>query len=155
MVFRCRHLFAVAASITIVTSTMQVPAFSQAGSSGGTIGKTDKSITGISDDIQPERKKGSRSLTHSVPHKTGLAVISATYGGNCGAPPGNVTQHLARACNGKGQCDYVVDYQIIGDPKLMCSKDYVAKWRCGDGRLRNASVPPEAGFGKLVSLSCE
>ena len=122
-----------------------------------TRGKDGQIDNGISSDTQqPDRKKGSRSVTDPVPHRTGfqVAVISARYG-DCGARPGNVTRHLARTCNGKAHCDYAVDYQVIGDPKVMCSKDYVAKWRCGDGRARNASVPPEAGFGKLISLGCE
>jgi hypothetical protein len=139
-----------------MTPMLPSPGFSEPGSTGGSVGKTDKSVTGISSDTpQPDRRKGTRSTSNSVGAISHVTVTSATYGGNCGAPSGNVTRHLAQACNGKARCDYVIDYQIIGDPKVMCSKDYVAKWRCGDGRTRNASVPPEAGFKKSVSLGCE
>jgi len=133
-------------------------AFAQAGATGGTIGKTEKSVTGTSDDItQPNRKKGSRSMPVSAPRRieSRVVVTSATYGGNCGAPRGNVTQHLARACNGKSDCSYVIDWQIIGDPKRFCGKNYVAEWRCGDGPVRNASVSPEAGYQKSISLRCD
>ena len=65
-----------------------------------------------------------------------------------------MTQHLAQACNGKSDCDYVIDWQIIGDPKRFCGKNYVAEWRCGDGAARNATVAPEAGYQKSISLRC-
>jgi hypothetical protein len=81
--------------------------------------------------------------------------MSATYGGNCGAPRGNVTSHLAQACNGKRSCDYVIDWRIIGDPKRFCGKDYVAEWRCGGAPVRSASVSPEAGYQKSISLRCD
>jgi hypothetical protein len=146
------RVFAVLASLALGTA-----AFAQAGSTGGTLGKTDKSVTGTSDDIaEPNRKKGSRGVPDSSPRRieSRIAVTSATYGGNCGAPRGNVTQHLAQACNGKSDCDYVIDWQVIGDPKRFCGKTYVAEWRCGDGAVRSASVPPEAGYQKSISLRC-
>ena len=132
------------------------PGASEPGSTGGVVGKTDKSATGISGETpQPDRGKGARSTSSPAATASHVTVTSATYGGNCGAPSGNVTRHLAQACNGKAHCDYVIDYQIIGDPKVMCSKDYVARWRCGDGRSRSASVSPEAGFKRSVSLGCD
>ena len=78
------RVFAVLASLALGTA-----AFAQAGSTGGTLGKTDKSVTGISDDIaEPNRKKGSRGVPDSSPRRieSRIAVSSATYGGNCGAP---------------------------------------------------------------------
>jgi len=83
-----------------------------------------------------------------------ILVVSATYGGNCGAPPGNVTEALADACNGRRVCEYVVRYQILGDPVPGCGKDFVVRWHCGDGRPRRTGAPPEAGFGAAVVLSC-
>lgn len=145
--------FAMLASFALGTT-----AFAQAGSTGGTLGKTDKSVTGTSDELtEPDRKKGWRSVPDSGRRRieSRVVVTSATYGGNCGAPRGNVTQHLALACNGKSDCDYVIDWQIIGDPKRFCGKDYVAEWRCGGGPARSASVAPEAGYQKSVSLRCD
>jgi len=83
-----------------------------------------------------------------------IRVLSATYGGNCGAASGNATAHIASACNGKTDCGYVIDYKVIGDPVVGCSKDYRVEYGCGDGRLRSASASPEAGFRKRVDLGC-
>ena len=66
-----------------------------------------------------------------------------------------MTRRLAAACNGKNRCSYVIDYTIIGDPKPLCGKDYVAEWRCGDGRSQSESVSPEAGYRKTINLACE
>jgi len=83
-----------------------------------------------------------------------ILVVSATYGGNCGARPGNVTEALADACTGRRVCEYTIRHQILGDPVPGCPKDFVVRWQCGDGRPRRAGVPPEAGFGSVVFLSC-
>jgi len=84
-----------------------------------------------------------------------IAVVAGTYGKNCGVPHGNKTEDLARACNDKRHCEYVIDYTIIGDPAVGCSKDYFAEWRCGnDHILRSMLVSPEAGFGKKITLIC-
>jgi hypothetical protein len=84
-----------------------------------------------------------------------IAVVAGTYGRNCGVAHGNKTEDLARACNDKRHCDYVIDYTIIGDPAVGCSKDYFAEWRCGnDHILRSMLVSPEAGFGKKITLTC-
>ncbi|MCP5366408.1 MAG: PKD domain-containing protein [Hyphomicrobiales bacterium] len=85
----------------------------------------------------------------------GIRVRTGTYGGNCGAPFGNVTRHLAQACDGKDRCEYTIDYKVIGDPKYGCAKDYVAVWRCPDDDVwHSAGASPEAGFRKKVVLEC-
>jgi hypothetical protein len=84
-----------------------------------------------------------------------IAVVAGTYGKNCGTVYGNKTEYLARACNDKRHCDYVIDYKIIGDPAVGCSKDYIAEWHCGnDQTSRTALASPEAGFGKKITLTC-
>jgi hypothetical protein len=86
---------------------------------------------------------------------TGISVVAGTYGGNCGAPHGNVTAALGSACNTLGRCDYIVDYTIIGDPAPGCAKDYVAEWTCnGQSLVQQATASPEAGFRKTVTLTC-
>src|SRR5581483_1771071 len=47
---------------------------------------------------------------------SGIRVLGATYGENCGAKRGNVTSFLGRACDGKDNCHYVVDVTKLGDP---------------------------------------
>ncbi len=87
---------------------------------------------------------------------TGIQVVSGTYGANCRVAEGNMTSQLASACNGKMRCDYAVNVTVLGDPAHNCSKNYVAKWRCGnDPRVNTATVEPEAGYGRTASLSCE
>jgi hypothetical protein len=84
-----------------------------------------------------------------------IEVIAGTYGGNCGVSYANVTSPLASACNGREECDYTIDYQVIGDPSFGCAKDYVAEWRCSNGsQAYSARAEPEAGYRKVVSLSC-
>jgi hypothetical protein len=84
-----------------------------------------------------------------------IKVISATYGKNCGAPYGNVTNYLAEACDGKARCEYVIDYRVIGDPAAGCAKDYFAEYQCGrDHRRQTVKALPEAGVGKRIGLKC-
>lgn len=84
-----------------------------------------------------------------------IQVVSATYGQNCGAPKGNVTGHLADACNNTNKCSYTVDYKIIGDPRPRCGKTYEAEYKCrSQGTTKTVSAPPEAGMGAVVILDC-
>jgi hypothetical protein len=96
------------------------------------------------------------SAVAPAPPPPGIQVVTATYGGNCKAPPGNVTPHLQQSCGGRMTCSYKVEHTVIGDPVSGCSKDYVAEWRCGaDPAVRKATAAPEAGFGSVVELRCE
>jgi hypothetical protein len=84
-----------------------------------------------------------------------IKVISATYGNNCGAPRGNVTNYLAEACDGKETCVYIINYRLIGDPASGCAKDFIAEWQCGrDQKRQTARALPEAGEGKGIALKC-
>lgn len=86
----------------------------------------------------------------------GIRIVSATYGGNCGVAKGNVTAHIAKQCNGKSKCRYVVDHKIIGDPAYGCAKTYTVRYRCGNNpQVFEKSLPAEAGWGdKAVLLEC-
>jgi hypothetical protein len=89
-------------------------------------------------------------------HRGAIRVISATYGGNCRAPRGNVTNALAGACNEHADCTYKIDYTVLGDPAGGCQKDYQAEWVCGGNpEILRTSAPPEAGYGSIVRLHCE
>ena len=91
-----------------------------------------------------------------------IEVVAGSYGSNCSAAQfgdsiarGNVTSHLAAACNGKKSCDYTVDYTVIGDPAYGCVKTYVAEWRCGgDSTVHLVQADGEAGYGSIVTLRC-
>jgi hypothetical protein len=84
-----------------------------------------------------------------------IRVVQATYGANCGIGRGNVTGHLAGACNGRLDCAYSVYWQVIGDPAFGCAKTYEAEYTCSnDPAPRAVFAYPEAGFGSQVFLSC-
>jgi hypothetical protein len=84
-----------------------------------------------------------------------VEVLSATYGANCGAPVGNQTLNLARACDGASSCSYTIDYRAIGDPAVRCAKQYQFVYRCGDdGAPKVGLVAAEAGFDKVAYLYC-
>jgi hypothetical protein len=70
--------------------------------------------------------------------------------------PGNVTDHIAKACNGKAECTYAVDHKVIGDPAYGCQKTYVVTYRCGtDEQTYEQRLSAEAGWGdKAVVLRC-
>ena len=91
----------------------------------------------------------------SSPASSRISVVAGSYGQNCGSPHGNVTGHLASECNGRGKCDYIIDYKVIGDPATGCAKDYRAEWKCGDKPMvQSTSASREAGFGTKITLSC-
>jgi hypothetical protein len=49
---------------------------------------------------------------------TGVAtikVVSATYGENCGARPGNATRDLASQCDSRRVCAYRIDRAVLDD----------------------------------------
>jgi hypothetical protein len=85
-----------------------------------------------------------------------ISVKAGTYGGNCHAPHGNVTDYLRSECDGRSSCSYEIDFHKIGDPVPFCSKDYLAEWTCGnDLTIRRASASAEAGIGTRITLNCE
>jgi peptidoglycan/LPS O-acetylase OafA/YrhL len=83
-----------------------------------------------------------------------IHVLSATYGGNCGAPAGNATREIVANCEGNLFCVYQIDADVLGDPKNGCAKDFTAEFECGAGQRLTARVPSEAGFGNLLRLNC-
>jgi hypothetical protein len=90
--------------------------------------------------------------------ETGLEVISASYGANCGAPMGNVTQAVQGACKAATSCVYRVEVGVLGDPAPGCAKEFAAQISCqaeaGNKSVRSVRVPPEAGLGTQVQLGC-
>ena len=72
-------------------------------------------------------------------------VLGAAYGRNCaGNVSTNVTDDLARQCQGRDYCVYRIDALQIGDPRPGCAKEYQARYMCRDGdneRHASASRP--------------
>ena len=104
---------------------------------------------------QIEFLEGKRGLGRDDRGGSNIKVIAATYGGNCGAPYGNATHHLAESCDGKTACEYVIDFKVLGDPAPGCAKDYFAEWQCGrDPEKRTIGARHEAGGGTRILLRC-
>ena len=84
-----------------------------------------------------------------------ILVSQATYGGNCSVAPGNLTGVLAQSCNGRADCEYTVDYKVLGDPARGCRKDFAVEWQCtGNAARHRFSLRGEAGNRGLAKLSC-
>jgi peptidoglycan/LPS O-acetylase OafA/YrhL len=84
-----------------------------------------------------------------------IIIRSATYGANCGAVEGNVTQHIQSECSKGETCEYTIDFKKLGDTAPGCGKDYRVKYSCKNGIIRSAIiVPGEAGLGSRITLDC-
>lgn len=84
-----------------------------------------------------------------------IKVVSGTYGRNCNAKAGNATAQLAKACDGQGSCDFVIDPATLEDPAPTCSKDFAAEWKCGDGNaVYSAALSALSGKNDKLRLSC-
>ncbi|WP_245005076.1 hypothetical protein [Paraburkholderia sacchari] len=99
-----------------------------------------------------------------------IAIVSGTWGANCGAPRGNVTRDLARRCNGLRTCGYVLDARAMSSSTSRanealasphnatasgtCHVDYRARWRCGSREVHEAALGAEAAPGDTLVLSC-
>jgi hypothetical protein len=146
-------------AITFVTGLLASFAanttFAQAGSTGGTLGKQDKSISGGQDSAPIQTNPPQHTSTQ--PAVTGhVGVTSATLGRNCGAPPGNVTAKVAAICDGKETCSLSGSMVNSPDPAFGCPKSFAAEWRCGNGsRIRSNSVPAVPLEGNILTLSCK
>jgi hypothetical protein len=87
-----------------------------------------------------------------------IKIVSATYGGNCGAKTGNATKHIALKCGGKEYCDYIINYRLLGDPVPGCVKDYVVNWTCGiykDIMTQKVETKKgDAGMKQKILITC-
>ena len=81
-----------------------------------------------------------------------IAIVSGTYGSNCGAPRGNVTRDLAQHCDGLQTCSYPVS--MVAAQSGGCRNDYLAEWRCGSHEFHTAALAAGAGAGDRLVLSC-
>ena len=86
-----------------------------------------------------------------------IQVRSAVYGANCGSS-GDVTGALAAVCDGRFQCSYPIDHQVIGDPAPGCVKDFRVRWSCDGGHhTRFRTVGGRYGgeaSGQAIYLDC-
>ena len=61
-----------------------------------------------------------------------MTVQSATYGGNCKAPIGNVTDKVGKlGCNWVDSCSIPISNATFGDPAPGCAKSFDIAYSCG------------------------
>jgi hypothetical protein len=83
-----------------------------------------------------------------------ITIVSGTYGGNCGAPHGNLTRELARHCNGRESCDYRMPGVHKGGLTMGCQSDFRAEWHCEHADFHSAALSPGAKSGDTLVLGC-
>jgi hypothetical protein len=134
-------------------------AFAQAGSVGGTIGKTDKSASGGDEGNSPALPARHRQKRNTSPQMqsgiSGIQITSATLGANCGGPHGNVSGKVGQMCNGKETCWVQGATVRDPDPCPGHAKDFSIQWRCGTGGTLSKALPAEWGEPDALELSCK
>jgi hypothetical protein len=112
---------------------------------------------GIQIGPQQEQQQQQRTPDQNRYYGTSVSirVLGAAYGRNCaGNVTTNVTDDLARQCQGRDYCVYRIDARQIGDPRPGCAKEYQARYICRDGgNERQAAASPEAS-GQSIVLDC-
>jgi hypothetical protein len=83
-----------------------------------------------------------------------IRIESATYGANCGAASGNSTRDLARHCNDRATCRYIVNASLDGTQRASCARDFTAEWSCDHREFHRAMLSGEAGNGSSLILTC-
>lgn len=84
-----------------------------------------------------------------------IKVVSATYGKNCNGKVGNASAQVAKACDGQGSCDFIIDTATLEDPAPNCSKDFAVEWKCGNGNaVYSAGLSALAGKNDKLRLNC-
>ena len=138
----------------------QNSALCQAGSTGGSVGKQNKELSGSATPPEAEspaaRSARPRAAGSDRSLRPGLiTVTSATLGSNCGAQRGNVTSQVAAICNGHDVCELPGSRVNHPDPAYGCAKAFEAQWRCsGSGGARSAAVGGIALETNVLTLKC-
>ena len=84
-----------------------------------------------------------------------IKVVSGTYGRNCNAKAGNATAQVAKVCDGRSSCDFIIDTTQLEDPSPSCSKDFAAEWKCGNNSaVYSAALSSLAGKNDKLRLNC-
>jgi hypothetical protein len=82
-----------------------------------------------------------------------IVVDSATYGGNCGVPIGNVTNKVANdlKCNWKERCTIPISNATFGDTAKKCKKSFDVSYKCGGTPFTRNLAQAE---GQTMILDC-
>ncbi len=95
--------------------------------------------------------------TSTTPEKqTTISITSVHYGENCGTEinSGTSLEDIKSKCNGKNNCDYLINSNIIGDPSYGCAKDYKVNFKCGDEQQDRYAFEKKEASGKNINLTC-
>jgi hypothetical protein len=109
--------------------------------------------------------KNSASAAGANKDRAGITVKAASYGLNCrdfpvpanfskSTTPGNATVPLKQACDGRDQCDYVIDHFKIGDPAHGCPKDFSVEYLCPGSPVTKVETLAAEAEGKTAELTC-
>jgi hypothetical protein len=97
----------------------------------------------ISNPVVPECVNSGKSL-----------INTATYGGNCKAPIGNVTDIVSNKlkCNLVESCSIPISNRTFGDPRPGCRKSFDIEYKCG-----SSTFTKNLGYaeGKTMILDCK
>jgi hypothetical protein len=82
-----------------------------------------------------------------------MAIDSATYGGNCKVPIGNVTDKVGNdlKCNWSSNCSIPISNGTFGDPSPGCGKSFDVAYRCGGSSYTRNLAYAE---GQTMILDC-
>ena len=82
-----------------------------------------------------------------------ITISSATYGGNCNAPIGNVTSQVATdlKCNWNTNCSIPISNQTFGDPAPGCAKSFDIVYKCGGTEFTRNLATAE---GQTMIIDC-
>jgi hypothetical protein len=84
-----------------------------------------------------------------------INVKEASYGTNCGVPPGYLTNVLRGATAGKLTYSYSGRFNNLGgDPRVGCAKNFNMTYDCSDGINRNISFGASDGEQYAMNIIC-
>ena len=86
-----------------------------------------------------------------------IKIEEATYGANCGkgVKLGNATLPVAKSCDGRVSCNFLVSVEELGDPAPGCGKDFSVRFTCNQQQPgRTPYVKGEANRS-TIRVNCE
>lgn len=123
---------------------------------------------GCGEETSPPRSAAitsSEDVRANSEHAKGIDVVTATYGLNCRdfpvppdvpkrTTPGNVSEAVKKACNGRDRCSFAVDHYKIGDPARGCAKDFAVQYLCPSSTEPKIATLDAEAEGKTAELAC-
>lgn len=100
--------------------------------------------------------KASEVHAAGADNRPAVKVVSGSYARACNGKAGNATASLAKACDGKPECDYAVEAVALENSPVNCARDFAAEWKCGSGStVYSATLPAEAlNKNEKLHLAC-